>query len=264
MIKLKQLLKEEDRVLITRRSPEERQKNYQITIQRKIQQIKNGAKGDLILTNEIPVTIDSLPDNFHVQGNLKLVSIQIKSLPDNLKVDGKLEISECDYLKALPTNLIVGGDLDLIDLKIQALPANLSVGGDIWISDVNFKSLPNSLIINNSLSLIRVPIQILPDNLKVPGNLDLSHCEYLKSLPSNLIVGKDLTLKDCKNIKSLPDNLKVPGDLRVFDTNIQEIPKNLQVGNYFYFSSYGTIFKKYSDSQLKKMLPGVNTLHRLF
>ena len=69
MIKLISFLKEEN-ILIPRRSSEEREKNYKISIQKKIQQyIKDGSKGDLDLTNT-PIT--SLPDNLEVGGGLNL------------------------------------------------------------------------------------------------------------------------------------------------------------------------------------------------
>jgi hypothetical protein len=68
MIKLLDLL--ENKILVPRRSPEERQKNYQIAIQKKIQQyIKGGNKGDLYLTN---TKITSLPNDLQVGGDLYL------------------------------------------------------------------------------------------------------------------------------------------------------------------------------------------------
>ena len=90
MIKLINLLKENNKILVPRRSPEERQKNYNIAIQKKIQQyIKDGGKGDLDLSN---TKITSLPDNLEVGGNLDLASTPITSLPDNLKVGGNLDL----------------------------------------------------------------------------------------------------------------------------------------------------------------------------
>jgi hypothetical protein len=88
MIKLLDLLKESNKILIPRRSAEERQKNYAIAIQKKIQQyIKDGSKGDLDLRN-IPIT--SLPSGLNVGGNLILYSTPITSLPSDLKVGDDL------------------------------------------------------------------------------------------------------------------------------------------------------------------------------
>jgi hypothetical protein len=107
MIKLLDLL--ENKILVPRRSPEERQKNYQIAIQKKIQQyIKGGNKGDLYLTN---TKITSLPNDLQVGGDLYLTNSSITSLPNNLKV---------------------GGDLYLAYTKITSLPNNLKVGGFIF------------------------------------------------------------------------------------------------------------------------------------
>jgi hypothetical protein len=70
MIKLINLLKENNKILIPRRSTEERQKNYAIATQKKIQQyIKDGSQGDLDLTRT-PIT--SLPSGLNVGGNLYL------------------------------------------------------------------------------------------------------------------------------------------------------------------------------------------------
>ena len=114
MIKLISFLKEEN-ILIPRRSSEEREKNYKISIQKKIQQyIKDGSKGDLDLTNT-PIT--SLPDNLKVGGDLYLSGTKITSLPDNLKVGGGLYLSNTPiskkYTKEEIKNIIIqqGGDI---------------------------------------------------------------------------------------------------------------------------------------------------------
>ena len=121
MIKLISFLKEEN-ILIPRRSSEEREKNYKISIQKKIQQyIKDGSKGDLDLTNT-PIT--SLPDNLEVGGGLYLSGTKITSLPDNLEVGGNLDLSGTK-ITSLPNNLKVGGYLDLSGTKITSLPDNL-------------------------------------------------------------------------------------------------------------------------------------------
>ena len=75
MIKLISFLKEDNKILVPRRSPEERQKNYAIALQKKIQQyIKDGGVGDLNLS-DTPIT--SLPDNLEVGGSLYLRDTKI-------------------------------------------------------------------------------------------------------------------------------------------------------------------------------------------
>ena len=131
MIKLINLLKE-NKILVPRRSPEERQKNYIISIQKQIQQyIKNGSKDNLDLT-DTPIT--SLPDNLEVGGYLNLYNTKITSLPDNLKVGGNLYLSNTK-ITSLPDNLKVGGYLDLSNTKITSLPDNLKVGGGLYLSN---------------------------------------------------------------------------------------------------------------------------------
>ena len=111
MIKLLDILKEnKTKVLVPRRSPEERQKNYQIVLQKKIQQyIKNGGKGELDLNNT-PIT--SLPNNLSVGGDLYLYSTKITSLPDNLQVGGGLYLNDTP-ITSLPDNLKVRDYLNL-------------------------------------------------------------------------------------------------------------------------------------------------------
>jgi hypothetical protein len=132
MIKLIDILKEENKILIPRRSPEERQKNYNIATQKKIQQyIKDGGKGDLNLSNT-PIT--SLPDNLQVGGYLDLENTPITSLPDNLQVGGSLSLINTP-ITSLPDNLQVGGNFYLINTPITSLPDNLQVGG--YLSLIN-------------------------------------------------------------------------------------------------------------------------------
>ena len=114
MIKLIDIL--ENKILIPRRSKEERQKNYLISIQKKIQQyMKDGSNGDLSLANT-PIT--SLPDNLQVGKNLNLANTKIASLPNNLKVGGDLNL-ENTKITSLPNDLQVGGYLNLRNTPIS-------------------------------------------------------------------------------------------------------------------------------------------------
>jgi hypothetical protein len=115
MIKLLDILRE-NKILVPRRSPEERQKNYQIALQKKIQQyIKDGGKGDLDLEN---TPIQSLPDGLKVGGSLYLRGTPIQSLPDGLEVGGILDLSKTP-IQSLPPGLKVGGSLYLRNAPIS-------------------------------------------------------------------------------------------------------------------------------------------------
>ena len=112
MIKLIDLLKEvEDaslnKILITRRSREERAKNWLVETNKKIQQyIKDGSEGDLDLRNT-PIT--TLPSNLlKVGGSLYLYNTQITSLPVDLKVGRSLNLSYTP-ITSLPADLKVEG-----------------------------------------------------------------------------------------------------------------------------------------------------------
>jgi hypothetical protein len=75
-----------DNILIPRRSPEEREKNFLIATNKKIQEyIKNGSKGDLDLTGCI--NLKGLNNLRYVEGCLYLSDTSIEKLPDDLVVE---------------------------------------------------------------------------------------------------------------------------------------------------------------------------------
>jgi len=127
MIKLVDILKEIkfNKILIPRRSPEERSKNEIISTQKKIQQyLKDGSKGNLFLRD---TSVTSLPANLKVGGNLYLQKTPITSLPTNLQVEGNLYLQKTP-ITSLPAGLKVGGSLDLSQTPIMSLPTDLQVG----------------------------------------------------------------------------------------------------------------------------------------
>ena len=118
MIKLLNILKE-TQILVPRRSPEERQKNYQIAIQKKIQQyIKDGSKGGLDLSD---TPIQSLPDGLKVGGYLDLDNAPIQSLPNDLKVGGDL------WLRNTPLSK------KYTEEELKAKYPDLKVKGEIYL-----------------------------------------------------------------------------------------------------------------------------------
>ena len=154
MIKLLDILSENNKILIPRRSAEERQKNYAIATQKKIQQyIKQGSKGDLDLRNT-PIT--SLPNDLKVGDNLHLSNTSITSLPNNLKVGGTFYLYNTP-ITSLPDNLEVGS-LSLYNTPITSLPDNLKVGGDLYSKDTPITSLPNDLKVGGNLILHDTPL----------------------------------------------------------------------------------------------------------
>jgi hypothetical protein len=205
-----QLLTEE-KILIPRRTPEERRKNFIIATQRKIQQyIKNGSKGDLNLSNT-PIT--SLPDSLkQVGGSLDLRNTSITSLPDNLtRVGGWLSLYNTPITK-LPDNLTVGGDLNLGNTPITTLPDNLTqVGGWLILYNTSITKLPDNLKVGGSLNLENTSITSLPDNLTVNGSLNLENTPITK-LPDNLTVGGWLDFSNTK-ITTIPASAKIKGKI---------------------------------------------------
>ena len=69
-------------VLIPRRTPEERQKNYAIAFQKIVQEyIKNGSRGDLDLSDSPNFM---LPEGLTVNGKLTINDSKITSLPKKI------------------------------------------------------------------------------------------------------------------------------------------------------------------------------------
>ena len=147
MIKLIDILHEieSNKILIPRRSKEERDKKLINLTNKKLQQyIKDGGRGNLNLEDTL---ISSLPNNLlKVGGYLNLRNTQITSLPDNLKVGESLYLSYTP-ITLLPNNLKVNGNLELFRCKINSIPDNLQIEKDLTIygAPLNKKYTPEEI-----------------------------------------------------------------------------------------------------------------------
>ena len=124
------IMKLNDDILISRRTTEERSKNYKIVDQKKIQQyIKNGSKGDLDLSEHTKIL---LPSDLKVGGNLKLNNLTTIPQGFSPTVGGSLTLNN---LTTIPQgfNPTVGENLHLD--KVTTIPQGFSptVGRDLWI-----------------------------------------------------------------------------------------------------------------------------------
>jgi hypothetical protein len=212
----------------------------------------------ILIPNEVIDTIrehiDIVPDKYKLEYKkiLKNENILItKNSPEGRKKNYGMEAQEKiqQYIKDGSQ-----GNLNLSGNPITSLPNNLTVNGNLNLNGTLITSLPNNLTVNGGLYLSETPITKLPDNLTVSGDLYLTRTK-ITSLPNNLTVNRDLYL-DGTLITKLPDNLKVIGSLNLDHTLVTSLPNNLTVGGYLYLE--GTpISKKYTEEQLKEMLPGV-------
>jgi hypothetical protein len=155
MIKLLDIL--ENKILVPLRSKEERSKNYQIALQKKVQQyIKDGSKGDLDLRGT-PIT--SLPPDLKVGGNLDLrYCRKLTSLPSGLSFKGNLDLRGCENFTSLPSGLSVRGYLNLSYTKITSLPSGLSVEDYLNLSNTPITSLPSDLTVGGNFHLFNTPL----------------------------------------------------------------------------------------------------------
>ena len=178
MIKLIPLLYESDKVLTTRRTPEERQKNYQKALEKQ-----------KVLVQKKISDYAANPE-----GPLRLIDIDFDiTLPDNLYVDGELELSRTMITK-LPKGLKIKGSLLASGTPITEIPADIEIGWALSLAYCGrIKYLPDFLHVPSSLYLLGSSIVELPDNLTVGRYLDASRSEIAK-IGKNLKVGHDLDI----------------------------------------------------------------------
>jgi len=202
MIKLKDLLFESNNILIPRRSKEERDKNYNNALQRKIQ--KDYVKNNVLLVPDVSDNEDFVDGGEEDEElYLNLMDTPITHLPDNItKIIGTIELSYSKIQK-LPTNLsrVERGSLFLNQTKLTELPKSLSyVQKSLYLTGTPVTSLPDNLTIGESLRLSGTLIRFLPDNLTVGDLLDLNKTP-IESIPNNLIVKGDIWLSKTPLIK---------------------------------------------------------------
>ena len=258
----------EEKILIPRRTPEERRKNFIKATQQKIQQyIKNGSRGDLDLSNT-PIT--KLPDNLTVGGSLYLSNTPITSLPDNLTVGGSLWLQNTK-ITSLPDNLKVGGWLILYNTSITKLPDNLTVDGSLYLYNTPITSLPDNLTVNGSLNLENTPITSLPDNLTVGGSLYLNDTKIASIPKSAKIKGRIYGLKK-ESIMKKEELVQVIKEVyqqllsestrsRVGILNSDGTIKSVYVHNDGYLSGVGkTLKQNYTNDEKIKQLIALGNL----
>jgi hypothetical protein len=174
MVKLKSLLYE-NKILVPRRSPEEREKTHIAEHYRIIQRyIRDGCRGSLNLAKS-PIKI--LPDNLtHVGGHLSLYESKIEDLNNLDKVDGYLYLSVCKNLKSFG--------------KLR------EVKESIFFSKTLLTKVPDFIVnVNGSCGLSGLKIEDLNNLETVRGSLYLNDTPNLKSIGKLKYVGDDLELK---------------------------------------------------------------------
>jgi hypothetical protein len=173
MVKLKSLLFE-NKILIPRRTPEERERGLIAEQYRMIQRyIKEGCRGDLKL-GKSPIKI--LPDNLtHVGGNLDLTYSKIEDLNNLERLNGSLYLSLCKNLKSVGKLREVNGKISLSYTSITKVPDFIvNANGELGLSGLKIEDLNNLETVNE--------------------NLHLNNTSNLKSLGKLRYVGEDLYL----------------------------------------------------------------------
>lgn len=225
---------ESAKILIPRKSFKERDEALKKIISRKIQNyIKSGGVGNLDLTR-LNLKKDALPNGLRVGGDLKLQHTNLLELPVNLTVEGNLDLTDVP-IRDLPAGLKVGNHLVCKFKDIRELPKDLIVGGDLdLLGCKSLNNFPETVKVGGSICLIQSTAINLPTNFKVNGDLDLSYTP----------------------ISSIPERLTVEGNLNLRNTLINDLPKSLNVSGNLRIAG-SPISKKYTEEELKSMLPNV-------
>lgn len=183
-------------------------------------------EGDLSTDFESSADIE-LPDGLEVTGNLYLYNRTNLNMPKNLKIGGVLtlvngEISQ--FPPGLKCNGIELGDVPITEIR-----------GDIfWSNDIEIINISASNVVKISdissvkyLNISRSNIQKLPEGLQ---------CDSLYAFRSSLVelpvgfTANMVDLTECENLKELPENMNIKNNLILYYTEIQNLPRGLQVG----------------------------------
>lgn len=231
MIKLLDLL--ENKILVPRRSKEERDKKFMIITQKKIQQyIKDGSQGDLWLDN---TSFKKLPDELiTVGGSLVLNYSDLESLNNLQSVKGNLWIVECKNFKSFGNLEYIGGNLRATSTLIKSYDKIKYIGGEV-----------------EELNRFRFDVESLGD-LEFVGRINLNSSK-IESL-GNLTKAKDLVLSHT-SLKSL-GNLKEVNNLFLYGSMVESLPPDLKVKKYINIGRT-PLSEKYTEEEIRQMVPGI-------
>jgi hypothetical protein len=208
MIKLKDLLLENDDIFIPRRI-EDRQTKY-----------------NNITQKEVNTIIDDFIDKRY---NMSLNLIP-KEMDDNgyeygtMQHDGEFVIP--DKLKSTPSNLVLDNS------RVTKLPDNLTIGVDDVFSTLSFTGclklhqLPKGLkvtVIDGASSGIRV----IPNDIKC-DRINLDSAAYITELPLFKNYIETINLTSAVKFKTLPAKFTC-GTLNIIDTIVERIPDNVKI-----------------------------------
>jgi hypothetical protein len=218
MIKLKSLLSE-SKILVPRRTPEERERGLIAEHYRMIQRyIREGCRGDLSLYQS-PIKV--FPDNLtHVGGYLNLSDSKIEDLNNLERVDGGLYIYHCANLTSLGKLKSVDGYLDARYTSIESLENLEEVIGKLNLYNCqNLKSLGKLKFVGGSVDLDCCDkIESLGNLERVEGTIELRETNNLKSLGNLKYVGRNMCLYNSNilnviSVEKIRKQVKIHGEL---------------------------------------------------
>jgi len=229
MIKLLDIL--ESKILVPRRSPEERQKNFNTIVNKQIQQyIKDGSEGDLWLDN---ISFKKLPDELTTIGGSLIINYsELESLNNLQSIGGNLWMVQCKNFKSFGNLEYIGKNLRPLATPLKSFDKIKYIGGEV-------------------LEFFKSSLESLGD-LEFVGRINLNNTK-IKSL-GNLTKAKDLVLSWLP-IESL-DNLKEVNNLHLHGSLIKSLPPDLKVKKYINIGKT-PLSEKYTEEEIRQMVPGI-------
>lgn len=181
-------------------------------------------KGQIYIYNSLNKII--IPDNLTVKGSLMIDDGNITKLPKSLVVTG-LFLCTSNSIRKIPDDL-KASSLSICSRNLKKFPEHMNhFKGSLILDHCKIEKLPDNLIVGNHLSIKYTNIKKLPDNLKVGKTLFLSNT----NLVDDTIGFKTRNLSfNSLNAKEISDGLKLRGDLNLEYSEIETLPKNLEIG----------------------------------
>lgn len=170
--------------------------------------------------------------NFH--GNLEMGgSNSLDHIPENLTVSGNLSF-QGSTIKSIGENLRVGGSIYLYGSEIPELPevliCQLLDMTRAEIKHIRKKNHPYSISLRNS------QIEILPSGMRVGGYLNLRETKRLEYLPPGVRVGEHLDMFGSA-VTWIGDGLNVRLDLQAGYSQLRQIGHGVVLGGLSAFHS---------------------------
>jgi len=125
---------------------------------------------------DVEYSIDKF-NHIFIDTYVEFYKSSVDFLPENLTINGNLDIAETE-IKILPKTLLVKGIIDATGSKIEILEPGIKITNSCYLAYTKIEHLPDNLTIGTNtkaamFDLRGCPIKKLPRNLYIRGSLDV-------------------------------------------------------------------------------------------